>query len=107
MRLDSTGRPHVECPSCNTLHLVRRDKAYLSKPQLRFRCSGCKTTWYANETERNAIISAYEKIADKKAAKSGSKTGKEKLGLKTGEESHSGGQPSSNWVEKIFGVGGK
>jgi hypothetical protein len=80
LRQDASGKFFVECPlpDCSKLHLLKRNRNYKDKPQLRFRCSACGTTWYATEAERNAIVEAYSKPVEKKQKKEKSKPKDEK-----------------------------
>lgn len=85
----TSGMILARCPNgeCGLLHLVKRNRDYKAKEQVRFRCTGCKTSWYATEQERKTIADAYSQPP---------KRGKKSADL------HPPPQEESSWWNRIF-----
>lgn len=86
LQRDASGKIFVTCPmdECKKLHLVKRNRDYKAKEQVRFRCTACKTTWYANAAEKEEIVKAYSEPPKQRRK----------------QQSEPDNRP---WMERIFG----
>lgn len=97
IKLDAAGRPHIVCPKCDRMHLVRRNKDYETKPQTRFKCGHCKTAWHASEEEQKQISDAY--------ANGKKRTPRQSQGESTPKPNEGHTEPErESWSERVFGV---
>lgn len=91
IEMDAAGRPHIRCPVCGRIHLVRRNKKYADQAQNRARCGHCKTTWRLTPEEVEKIKAAY--------------TGEPKKRKESSKDENTPPKPSGDsWKKKLFGV---
>lgn len=65
LSISASGRPYANCPKCARIHSISRRRDYATKPNVRFTCTHCGTTWRASDEERAMIL---EYFKDKPAA---------------------------------------
>lgn len=59
MQTGTLHRAYINCPSCKTLHLVRRQEKHLLKSHPRFKCQECKCSWVPSNSEIDEIRNYY------------------------------------------------